>query len=139
MLNKTLSTFVPLFILNGNKFFHALVLTFHELIILLSEPPLQRKGKIIGRVMLKRIKISRLNVFGCFIIQIISGTKHSRYQTQILLKNSYGLVNYWLDNTYAELNVLLLHKHLVIFHPPGYRGCGYTIYANRRVAQVDAW
>ena len=76
-------------------------------------PLTDEKIKLIGRVMLKRIKISQglMCVLTLFcIIQIISGVQsiHDAYQTQNKLKKiSYSFDQLrTMDNTYAELNTL---------------------------------
>lgn len=76
-------------------------------------PLTNEKAKLIGRVMLKRIKISQglMCVLTLFcIIQIISGVQSilDAYQTQNTLKKiSYSFDQLrTMDNTYAELNTL---------------------------------
>ena len=114
-------------------------------------PLTDEKAKLIGRVMLKRIKISQglMCVLTLFcIIQIISGVQsiHDAYQTQNKLKQiSYSFDQLrTMDNTYAELNTLrtdIIAQAFSYISNPQAEDANITAFMQTmpaRKAQVDA-
>lgn len=114
-------------------------------------PLTDKKAKLIGRVMLKRIKISQglMCVLTLFcIIQIISGVQsiHDAYQTQNTLKRiSYSFDQLrTMDNTYAELNTLrtdIIAQAFSYISNPQAEDANITAFMQTmpaRKAQVDA-
>lgn len=114
-------------------------------------PLTNEKAKLIGRVMLKRIKISQglMCVLTLFcIIQIISGVQsiHDAYQTQNTLKKiSYSFDQLrTMDNTYAELNTLrtdIIAQAFSYISNPQAEDANITTFMQTmpaRKAQVDA-
>lgn len=114
-------------------------------------PLIDEKAKLIGRVMLKRIKISQglMCVLTLFcIIQIISGVQsiHDAYQTQNKLKQiSYSFDQLrTMDNTYAELNTLrtdIIAQAFSYISNPQAEDANITAFMQTmpaRKAQVDA-